>query len=591
MPAGSCPRRGQALLLTVLSMPVVFGTLGLAIDLGWGYSLQRMTQSAADSAALGAASKALQDLGQNATAQCGQNVQCQALGPCPSSGNLSSGCLYARQNGVTQSGMNGRQSLQVAAQAGAGLDGSNVPGLSYWVQAVASQQSPQLFSAVLGNRNLNVTAKATAAMFPVSVNASMYLLNRSSDCFVSALQIGVVCGEDFLSAIGAKVNAPGGIYMSSSNSSSTPLPNVAAATILGSAQVSAPFTDIMGPGGINALGISAWSASPKNGFQDGEGFRDPMRGKGQPPAPAGLPDVPVPGGVITGNLLGGTKLLAPGNYYATLPGLGTPSGLPITIAGSVTFSDGASNPCGGFCNYVFYGGLVTASLSSVTFSPGRYVFAGAQPVSGGPGIGLTAGVNSKLQDGTPLDGGTITQNTDAGEIFIFTDTNYSGLKLPQAIQNSGLSFPQVTAGVQGGLGYTATLHGLNASSANLPAELKPFAPVLFWQDQANTTLKYSSNGALDLSCGSVCANVLQIPGSQQMILEASQSGGKAGVNFLGTIYAPRGAWITVLGLLPGDTIAGPAQFIAGALQMAINTQLDLKPLPNPMNRMAVSLIQ
>ncbi len=588
----TCSNRGQAILFTTLSLTVLFGILGFAVDIGWGYYLQRMTQAAADAAALSAASKALQSMGQDVTPTCAVNVTCQQMTSCPATGNLNSGCLYASQNGVSQGGVSGRQSIQLAAQTTTPApDAPNVPGIEYWVEAIASHQSPQLFSAVLGNHNLNVTAKAIAAIYPESMAASMYMLNRSSDCFVSALGIGLICGEDLLTALGASVTAPGGIYMSSTNSAATALPGVAAGTIVGGVKVTSPFTKLMGSGGVSILGLANWNSTPTNGYSDGDNFRDPMRGKGQPPMPTGLTDIPVPGGVITGNLLGGSKVLPPGNYYATLPLLGTPTGLPITIVGSVTFSDGASVPCGGFCNYVFYGGLVTASLSTVTFNPGRYVFAGAQAVSGLPGVGLMVGANSTVKDATPLVSGSITQNTDAGEIFIFTDTNFTGLQLPAAIANSGLSLPQVQAGVQGGLGYTATLHGLNASSANLPSELKPFAPSLFWQDQANSTLKYNSDGSLNLSCGSICSNVLSVPGSQQMILQASQTGGKAGVNLFGTIYTPRGSWITVLGLLSGDTIAGPLQIITGALEMAVNTNLNLTSLPNPSSRMTVSLIQ
>src|SRR5262249_53159889 len=153
-----------------------------------------------------------------------------------------------------------------------------------------------------GNPTLNVSAKATAAIFPKSVTPSLYLLNRSSDCFVSALNIGVVCGEDLLTALSAKINAGGGIYMSSANPASTPLPNVAAGTIVGGVKVTSPFTNILGGGGINTVGIADWHAAPVNGYPDGDDFRDPMRGKGQPPAPTGLPDHPVSGGVIVGSL-------------------------------------------------------------------------------------------------------------------------------------------------------------------------------------------------------------------------------------------------------------------------------------------------
>ena len=178
------------------------------------------------------------------------------------------------------------------------------------------------------------------------------------------------------------VNAGGGITMASVNShGSLILPQVAAGTMLGNARFTSSYTHILGAGGINTLGVSDWTPDPVNGFPDGDDFRDPMRGKGQPPAPTGLSNHPVPGGVITGNLLtnlltGAPTTLPPGNYYATNPLTGTPLGTPIIVTGNVQFTDGANPPCGGFCNYVFYGGLVTGVASVTTFSPGRYVFAG-----------------------------------------------------------------------------------------------------------------------------------------------------------------------------------------------------------------------
>ena len=583
-------RSGQTLLMSTLALTVLFGIVGVALELGWGMYIRTLAQSAADAAALGSASQALSTIGQNASASvCGVSVTCQSMTSCPSTGNLQSGCLYAQQNGFTPGGSGGHQTIQVSGGNGTPPGVSNVPGIIYWTQAQAHQTIPPLFSAVLGSVGLTTGAKATAAIFPHPVTPSVYLLNRSSDCFASLLNLGVVCGEDFLALLGSTVNARGGIYMASSNPTGTFLPNVAAATVVGSANVTAPFTYIMGNGGINTLGMTNWNSAPQNGFADGDDFRDPMRGKGQPPVPTGLPNHPVPGGVILGSLLGGTTVLPPGNYYSTNPLTGQALGTPITITGNVTFSDGTSPACSGFCNYVFYGGLVTAALSTTTFSAGRYVFAGAAAVSGLPSVGLTVGLNAVVKDATPLVGGQITQNTDAGEIFIFTDTNYSGLQLPTAL--NGLSLPQVQAGVQGGTGFSVTLHGLNASNSAVPSDLQTFSPVLFWQDQANTTLSYKPDGSLDTSCGSICSHILSVPGSQQMIIGASQVGGQPGVNLYGTIYSPRASWITLLGLLPGDTIRGPVQFITGSLQTAINTTLDVTPLPNPMTRLTVSLVQ
>ena len=576
-----------------LVMPMLLMLAGFVLDVGWAYFISKKAQTAADSAALASVDAVLQQVGPGGSVTCGTNVGCQSVGACPSTGNLYSGCEYANANGFAQGGDHGRQTLSIAA--GTSEYAPNVPDIpvSYWTQVVAQDTTSKWFSGLISPSVLSPAARATAALVQQSLSGSLYLLNHSSDCFVSALNIGLVCGEDFLGLGFNNITTGSGIYMASSNPSGIGLPNIAAGTVaVGNVTVSAPFTYLMGKGGIqNILAGTNWSAAPQNGFSDATMFADPMAGKGQPPPPTGLTDHPVPGGVITGSLLGGTTVLPPGNYYATLPLVGTPTGTPITILGNVSFSDGASTPCGGFCNYVFYGGVVTGALSTVTFSPGRYVFAGAQPVAGGPGIGLTAGVNSVIKDLTPLVNGHATANSDAGEIFIFTDMNYPGLSLPLSISRSGLSFPQVQAGISAGLNPTVTLHGLNASNSNVPSDLAPFAPVLIWQDQANTTLKYTSTGLLDTSCGGICSNILSVPGSQEMIIQASQNNGHAGVNLYGTLYGPRGSWLTILGILPGDTIAGPMQIITGALQMALFSSLDIQQLGNPPSRLVGALIQ
>lgn len=386
--------------------------------------------------------------------------------------------------------------------------------------------------------------------------------------------------------------------MASSNPQGLGVPNVAAATALGSLEVNAPFTYLMGDGAVQTLlGGTNWNTPPINGLPDSEFFSDPMAGKGQPAAPGNLPDHPVPGGVIVGSLFASNPtVLPPGHYYATtsaLPLLGTrtPTGLPIVITGNVVFSDGSPTPCGGFCNYVFHGGIVTGALSTVTFAPGRYVFAGAAPVAGGPGLALTLGANAKIQDMTPLSGGVITRNTDAGEIFIFTDSNFPGLNLPLDLTRAGLRFPQAKAGIATGLNPQIVLHGLNRDHPSLPQELARFAPALIWQDQANSSLQISANGQLDLGCNGPCTRVLDVPGSQEMVLTASQINGRPGTQLYGMIYSPRGAWTTILGVLPGDTIAGPLQIFTGALQMTLNSQLDLKALPNPPSVLVASLIE
>ncbi|MEO8128347.1 MAG: pilus assembly protein TadG-related protein [Bryobacteraceae bacterium] len=583
----------MALLLFSLTAPFLLIMLALVLDVGWSYYTNKRAQNAADAAAMAAVSQVLTQVGSGGTVNCGGTAVCQGAGSCPASGNLQTACQYAAANGFVDGGDSGRQSFTIAGNASQFAPSVPNVRVAYWAEAVAQQSVPQWFSGLLTSTPFRPVVRSTAALRMVDLKASLYLLNRASDCFASILNLGVVCGSDFI-ALGANtIRADGGIYMASSNAAGLGLPNIAAGTVaVGGVSVQAPFTYQMGNGGIqNLLAGTNWSPAPMNGFTDGTVFSDPMAGKGQPPAPVGLPDHPVPGGVIVGSLFGAPTVLAPGNYYSTLPILNTPTGLPVTITGNVIFSDGNANPCGGFCNYVFYGGVITGALSTVTFSPGRYVYAGAQPVSGAAAAGLTLGVNSVVQDLTAMGSGGITQNSDAGEIFVFTSKNYPGLVLPVPLRNSVFSFPQVQAGISAGLNPQVTLHGLNASNSRVPADLVPFAPVLIWQDQANTTLKYTSSGMLDLSCGGPCTNILSLPGSQNMVIQGSTNGARAGVNMYGTIYGPRGSRLTILGVLPGDAVAGKLQIITGALQMALNASLDVQMLPTPPAKLSASLIQ
>src|SRR5260370_679028 len=58
MKSRSNPRRGQTILLFSMSTVVMFGMLGLVVDLGWGYFRKQSAQAAAQSAAIAAVSAA-----------------------------------------------------------------------------------------------------------------------------------------------------------------------------------------------------------------------------------------------------------------------------------------------------------------------------------------------------------------------------------------------------------------------------------------------------------------------------------------------------------------------------------------------------
>lgn len=57
---------------------------------------------------------------------------------------------------------------------------------------------------------------------------------------------------------------------------------------------------------------------------------------------------------------------------------------------------------------------------------------------------------------------------------------------------------------------------------------------------------------------------------------ASQNGGNAGTNLYGTIYGNRGSWLTILAVLPGNTVAADESSLkADCLTESIFTQADL----------------
>src|SRR5438105_574801 len=104
--------QGQAVLMITVSILAMFGVLGLAVDLGWGYYVHFKARAAADAAALGAVEAALQSVSSGAAFNCGSNgLACHANATAcdnppanPATDNIGNGCLYAKANGFTAGG-------------------------------------------------------------------------------------------------------------------------------------------------------------------------------------------------------------------------------------------------------------------------------------------------------------------------------------------------------------------------------------------------------------------------------------------------------------------------------------------------------
>ena len=482
-------QNGQALVLVTIAAMALFGMMGLAVDVGWAFYSRKAAQSAADAAALAAAQATLHQIGQGSYFGCGLNVVCQPRTPCasqvprPPANAMDNGCLYAERNGFTNGG---RQT--VTLESGTSVPPPLAPGVnsSYWVTARVAQNIPQMFSAVFG-RSSAVGTSATAAIVELSIYGSLMLLNRETDCM--PMEGGQnTCGVNLLVSSNDNQGQPalqadGGIYMASTKNGRQPDGRYAGENT-GGGTIKSPYTYIQGDGSYKLGGSARWIETPTNGTNPNL-FLDPMRGKGQPKAPTGLTDRPVPGGTITGSDDPGNPLvLQPGNYFATNAAGTAATGDPISIEGNVRFGGNGS----GFGEYVIFGGArISKQSTMVTFEPGMYVFAGTKS---GPLFSITS--NASVGDLTSGFG----PNSDAGELFLFTDAQYRGqggpLQVPAMVQPIASQLKQGTSGFQTGNAIVnLNLHGLNRTSPQLPQSLKAFSPVMIWQDQANSVVKYT----------------------------------------------------------------------------------------------------
>ena len=158
-------RAGQALILVTFALIPLFGLTGLVVDLGWMEFVRKSAQTAADAGAM-AALLQFQSTNFSTSFTCGVGgVVCQGPTSCnPAPGNfLHSGCDYAQLNGFSSSG---DQYVTIASGVGVPPTAAGVNSSSYWVTMRVNQSVPQLFSAVLGNMNGLVSARATASLNP-----------------------------------------------------------------------------------------------------------------------------------------------------------------------------------------------------------------------------------------------------------------------------------------------------------------------------------------------------------------------------------------------------------------------------------------
>jgi hypothetical protein len=544
--------------MVTFALFAMMGLIGLAVDFGWAFFVKRAAQTAADAAALAAVKHVMVP---TPDFRCTGGLVTCASAPqaCPATGNLVEACNYAAQNGFSTA--NARQNVTVQASdrttpptiAGCGVNHpptAQCVDVEYWVTVRVSESVPQLFSAIFSHTNALVAARATAGVAQSAVTGSVIVLNREGDDVGHTIPAG---SNVVLNGTGT-LTSSGGIVLASASDQ--------AGLIQGTATVTTPFTQVREGGAVDAgASPGGW---PFSNVPDGSRFNDPMRDKDQPalnPNQHTLPYIAVPGGNLTGLICPG-NICPPGNYYATtvrnVGGVNTTfaSGQPLQIPDGAAFSFAG----GSFGDFVFFGGL-RVGAAAIDFGPGRYVMAGVL-VENDPVFETTLN--------TLLTGGT-SETSDAGRVFILTDSSYGG-KLDTTVGGMPTTrdwptLPYGRAIIRSGDrdGTHTALYGLNPLDASLPENLKSFGPVLIWQDQLNA---YPDRAGFE---------------SPGLVLQTS-----APATFGGVIYQPKGAWTEIQ---TGSDYSGPLRFVTGALLLQGNARLTLNHPAIALTRMTAALVE
>ena len=310
--------------MLTLSVPLMFGLLGFVVDVGWAYWRQEAAKTAASAAAEAAARQAelapalsstYHILSQSTTANCVASPSTTA--PID---NLTTGCLYAKANGFTNSG---RQLVMYTA----GTTGSPVSGStpSYWVRYTVTESIPSLFTAVFGMTNVVVSARATSGVFAGAAGACVYALNQTA---AKAINLNGT----------TNVHAGCGMYDNSNNSD--------ALDCSGNASLDAGTSTIIVTGGTNCSGSQVTPTPTVNQPRT----TDPFMWTPAPTIPPGHASCDSNG--LTAN---STVTMPSDGYYVICNGgismnsnstLTLPAGIYYLKGGGITLQNGTFNGTG-----------------------------------------------------------------------------------------------------------------------------------------------------------------------------------------------------------------------------------------------------
>ena len=253
-------RRGQTAIMYTLGIFVIFGMLGLVVDIGWAYYRKEGAQAAADASAQAAALAAYASAS-GATVTCGTTgVACWTTETqCPSvitsaTNNMLKGCLYAQANGFSTGG---RVRVVMQSNVGSAPTASGVT-VSYWVVAKVIEREPQLFSAAMGHADATVAARATTGVREGSNGGCVFTMNPNQ---YGALRM---TGN-------ARLQSGCGVFVNSTNGNATDLNGGGIITTTGGSK-----TEIVGNCGSSCGNISPAAQNGAPVMTDPFGDMDPV---------------------------------------------------------------------------------------------------------------------------------------------------------------------------------------------------------------------------------------------------------------------------------------------------------------------------
>ncbi len=218
--------------MVTLATGVIFGSLALAVDVGWAYFRRETAQAAADTAALAAVRAAVHASSSSFT--CGSGVvwcsstatSCPTTTPTTAANTFDNACMMAAANGLSG------QTVTIQANTTSTVPTVSGPSAGYWVTARVYQTATAWFGGIIGASSLTASVRSSAAAIGSSGGGGcIYVLDPSA-------ANSFLAGNNFQAKFGC------GVYVNSSANANTA--SGAAMEVTGSAYITAPSINVVG---------------------------------------------------------------------------------------------------------------------------------------------------------------------------------------------------------------------------------------------------------------------------------------------------------------------------------------------------------